>query len=187
MGEHPFFNPYNFLIMSCAITEDYVIDCNKDSVGGLSKMRVASRNDIVSYTETAGKITAITMKTGSRFYDVQLVKSTSTYSNTLTANPQAGTFFYAQSATLILNKIKAATTAFVESLAKSSLVMIVLDKNGEVVLLGRENGLDLNGGTAGAGTASGDRNGYELQFAGEEIKLSHVDPTIIDDLLLPAP
>lgn len=168
---------------TCALSGGYTIDCTKDSLGGLSQIVMASKNDIESYTETAGVITAITMKAGKTFYKFDLVKSTSNFVNTLTSAPANGTFFYAQAATLIFNKLKVATSALVDQLARTSLVLIATDRNGEVVLLGRENGLDVSGGTAGSGTAAGDRNGYELQLTGEEAKLSHVDPTIIDALL----
>jgi hypothetical protein len=172
--------------MACATIEDYEIDCNKDSLGGLEVIYIAIRGDIEGYTETAGAISAVNMKTGKKFFKFDLVKSTSNFTNTLTANAQTGTFFYAQAATLVMNKLKAATSALVDGLAQNSLVMITKDRNGEFIMLGRENGLDVSGGTAGSGTASGDRSGYEIQFTGEEKKMSHVSPAIIDDLLIPA-
>ncbi|MEO6721435.1 MAG: hypothetical protein ABIN67_13790 [Ferruginibacter sp.] len=172
--------------MSCAITAGYVIDCNKDSLGGLSKVRIAAKKDIVSIAETAGVISAVVMQTGTQFYDFALVKSTSSFSNAITSNPTNGSMFYAQSATLIFNKLKSATSALVDSLCRASLVLIVEDRNGEIIMLGRENGMDVSGGTIGSGTAGGDRSGYELQLTGEESKTSHVDPTIMAALLLPA-
>jgi hypothetical protein len=172
--------------MSCAITAGYTIDCNKDSLGGLKVIRIASKKDIVSYTETAGVITGISMATGKQFYKFDLVKSSSNFVITPTANVQNGTTFYAEAVTLIMNKLKAATSSLVDALIKSSLVMIAEDRNGEVFLLGRDNGLDLSGGTIGSGTNGGDRNGYELQFTGEEAKISHVDPTVIAAISVPA-
>lgn len=172
--------------MPCGFTAGYAQDCNKDSIGGLARIRIAPFKDVVSVTETAGVITAITLATGKQFYDFQLTKNTSNFSITPTPNVQNGTTFYAEAVTFVMNKMKATTSALVDSLAKSSLVMLVEDKNGETMLLGRSNGLDMSGGTVGSGTASGDRSGYELQFAGEEPVISHVDPTIVAALLVPA-
>jgi hypothetical protein len=172
--------------MSCAISSGYTIDCNKDSLGGLKVIYIAERKSIEGYTETAGIVTAITLATGKQFYKFELVKSSSSFTITPTANVGNGTLFFAESVQLVMNKLKSSTSALVESLAKASLVMIAEDRNGEVFLLGRENGLDISGGTIGSGTAGGDRSGYDLPFSGEEAKISHVDPTIIAGLLVPA-
>lgn len=172
--------------MPCAIEEGYEIDCNKDSLGGLIRVRMAAKNDIESITETDKIVTAIVMKTGKRFYNFALVKSTSNFLTTITSTPANGSVFYAESLSLVFNKLKAATSKIVDNLARASVVAIVEDRNGEVILLGRENGLDVSGGTAGSGTAGGDRSGYELQFAGEEKIISHVDPVIVDALLVVA-
>lgn len=173
--------------MPSAITGGYVADCNKNNVGGLKVVKIASKCDIETITELNGVITAIDMVTGSKFYEFQLVKSTSNFSLAPTSNAQNGTAFYAEALSLVFNKMKSTTSALVDSLVKSSIVAIVEDKNGEAFLLGRTLGLDLSGGTIGSGTASGDRNGYELQFSGEEAKISHVDPTIIAGLLVAQP
>lgn len=169
--------------MSSAIIAGYTIDCNKNNVGGLKVVRIASKCDIDTITEVAGIITAIAMKPTKKFYEFQLVKSTSNFTLTPTVNAQNGTAYYAEALTLVFNKISAATSAIVDSLVKSGMVAIVEDKNGEVMLLGRTLGLDVSGGSITSGTASGDRNGYDVQLAGEEPKISHVDPTIIAALV----
>lgn len=173
--------------MSSLIT-NYAVDCTKDSIGGISKMRIANKCDldpVTPYTVVNGIITGINMLAGKQFYSFNLIKNTSHIAQALTASEVNGTVFYAQSGTLILNKLRATTSALVDNLARNLLVMIVEDKNGEVVLLGKDNGLDVSGGTITTGTASGDRNGYELQFKGEEKYVSHIDPTIIAGLLIP--
>lgn len=172
--------------MNCAIVGGYTQDCNKDSLGGLHRIRIAALKDIVSITEVNDVVSAIVMATGKQFFDFQLVKNTSNFSIVPTPNVQAGTNFYAETLAITFNKMKATTSALVDKLAKASLVALVEDRNGEVILLGRNNGLDLSGGTIGSGTAGGDRNGYELSFTGEEAKITHVDPTIVTTLLSPA-
>ena len=173
--------------MSSLIT-NYIADCAKDSIGGISKMRIASKCDldpVTPYTVVNGVVTGINMLVGKQFYSFNLIKNTSTVSQAITASEVNGTVFYAQTGTLILNKLRAATSNLVDALARNLLVMIVEDKNGEVILLGKDNGLDVSGGGVHVGTASGDRNGYEIQFKGEEKYISHVDPTIIAGLLIP--
>lgn len=170
-----------------AITSGYTIDCNaKDSVGGLSEAYIADKCDVLGVAEAAGIVSGITLATGKQFWKFQLVKATSSFAITNTPNAQNGTQFWAETFTMVMNKMKSATSKIVDGLVKGTIVVIVKDKNGEYFLLGRTGGLDSNGGDAGSGTASGDRNGYNLTFTGEEAKISHIDPTIITALLSPA-
>jgi hypothetical protein len=169
--------------MPSAITGGYVADCSKDNIGGLKVVKIASKCDIKSITKANGVVTAIQMNSGTKFYEFQLVKQTSNFVITPTVNAQNGTAFYAEALTIVFNKLKSATSTLVDGLVKGSIVAIVEDRNGEAFLLGRSLGMDLSGGTIGSGTASGDRNGYELQFHGEESEISHIDPTIIPALL----
>lgn len=170
-----------------AITSGYTLDCNaKDNVGGLAEVLLANKCDIDSITLTDEIVTAVVMKTAKQFFKFQLTKSTSGFTLTPTANAQNGTAFIAESLTLVINKMKSATSKIFNGLVKGTFVAIAKDRNGEYVMLGREGGLDVTGGTAGSGTASADRNGYEGQFTGEESLIAHVDPTIIAGLLAPA-
>lgn len=170
-----------------AITSGYTLDCNaKDNVGGLAEVLLANKCDVDTITVLDGVVTAITMKTAKQFYKFQLTKATSGFTLTPTANAQNGTSFFAESLTLIINKMKSATSKIFNGLVQGTFVAIAKDRNGEYVMLGKENGLDVTGGTAGSGTASADRNGYEGQFTGEEKEITHVDPTIIAGLLTPA-
>jgi len=57
-------------------------------------------------------------------------------------------------------------------LAKNRLAIAIQDNNDTYRLYGRTNGLRLNEGTAGTGTAWGDRNGYALTFSGNEAELA---------------
>lgn len=45
---------------------------------------------------------------------------------------------------------------------KNSLVAVVKDSNGAYWYLGKTRGLDVTAGTAGTGTAQGDRSGFTL-------------------------
>jgi hypothetical protein len=99
---------------------------------------------------------------------------------TVTASIQNGTIFYAQELTIVLNKLQANTRNEILLLAKNNLVAIVEDKNGKYWYLGQDGGLDITGGTAGSGTAAGDRSGYELTFSGQEKELS---PEVLDSII----
>ena len=48
------------------------------------------------------------------------------------------------------------------------VIVIVQDNNSRYWLLGADNGLEATAGTAGTGTAFGDRSGYEMTLTGME-------------------
>lgn len=169
--------------MSCALTQGYVLDC-KDSLGGLKSVLFIEAGNITALTEASGVVTAITLAVGKTFYKYDLVKETSSFTETVTASVQNGTVFYAQELTIILNKLQANTRNEILLLAQNSLVAIAEDRNGKYWMLGKDGGLDITGGTAASGVATGDRSGYELTFSGQEKQLApEVSSAIISGLL----
>jgi hypothetical protein len=150
--------------MPCALTSSYTLDC-KDAIGGLKSVLFIEFKNVTAITVVSSVVTAITKAAAKTFYKYELAKETSQFTETVTASAQNGTTFYAQSLNIILNKLQTAT-------------------RNEIWLLGRLNGLDISGGTAQTGTASGDRNGYELTFDAQEKELAiEVNAGIIAGLL----
>ena len=169
--------------MACALTQGYVLDC-KDSLGGLKSVLFIEAGNVTAVTETAGVITAITLAASKYFHKYELVKETSSFTETVTASVQNGTIFYAQELSVILNKLQTNTRNEILLLAQNSLIAIAEDKNGVYWMLGKDGGLDITGGTAASGVATGDRSGYELTFGGQEASLSpEVSAGIIAALL----
>lgn len=169
--------------MSCALTQGYTLDC-KESLGGLKSVLFIEKGNVTAITETAGVVTDIDLAVGKLFYKYELVKETSSFTETVTASVQNGTIFYAQELSVILNRLQANTRNEILLLAKNTLVAIAEDRNGKYWLLGKDGGLDISGGTAASGVAAGDRSGYELTFAGQEADLApEVDSTIIAALI----
>jgi len=158
--------------MACALTQNYTLDC-KDSVGGLKEVYLVALEDIDTYTETAGVISAITMDSGKHFWKYDLIKESSNFAEAINTNVQNGTVFYATTLEIILNKLQVNTRNEILLLAKNRLVAIVKDNNGNSWLLGKENGLDITGGGSASGTAFGDRNGYTITLTGNEKQLAY--------------
>ena len=165
--------------MACALTQDYVLDC-KDSLGGLKSVLFIEAGNVTDTTEVAGVITVITKAAGKTFFKYDLVKETSSFTETVTASIQNGTIFYAQELSIILNKLQANTRNEILLLAQNSLVAIAEDKNGKYWMLGKLGGLDITGGTAASGVATGDRSGYELTFSGQEKALA---PEVLSSII----
>jgi hypothetical protein len=169
--------------MACNLTQNYILDC-KESLGGLKSVLFIESNNVDVTTEVDGVVTVITLAAGKFFYKYDLVKETSSFTETINASVQNGTIFYSQELTIILNKLQANTRNEILLLAKNNLVAIAEDKNGKYWYLGHDNGLDITGGTAASGVAAGDRSGYELTFTGQEKELAYeVLDSIIPALL----
>lgn len=156
--------------MPCALTQGYLLDC-KDSLGGISEVYFMAEQDITSYTEASGVITALVKATGKRFYKYELVKATSSFVENINASVENGTIFYQQELTVVLNKLQANTRNEILLLAKNLLSAVVKDNNGKFWMLGLVRGLDITAGSSQSGTAEGDRSGYTLTFTGKEVAL----------------
>jgi len=157
--------------MACALTQGYTLDC-RDSLGGVVEVYFTEAANVTASTEASGVITALTKATGKRFWKYELVKDTSMMNQTLTSSVANGTVFYAQELQIALNKLQTNTRNEILLLAQNSLVAVVKDSNGTYWYLGKTRGIDLTAGTAGTGTAQGDRSGFSLTFSGSEAALA---------------
>lgn len=168
--------------MACNLTQGFTLDC-RDAVGGIKTIYVARLSDVVSTTESSGLVTAVTMASGSKFYEYQMRKQTGNYTETITTSDENGTLFYAQEVTVQLPRTSVQKRNELYLLAQNDIVAIVKDRNDNHLLFGKTNGLTL-GGNNSSGTAMGDFNGYALTFTGAEEKpASFVTGSIISGLL----
>ena len=157
--------------MPCALTQDYSFGCDVGT-GGTKECYIIELENISEVTESSGTLTAITKVTGKIFRKYQLVQETANFEETITANRQNGSVFYGQKGTIILNKQQVAVRNEILLLAKNNLCIVTKDNNNTYRLYGRQYGLRLGAGTASTGTAWGDRNGYSLEFSGNEPELA---------------
>jgi hypothetical protein len=156
---------------NCALTSDYLFGCDV-GIGGTKEAYIIELPNISSYTESSGTLTAITKASGKIFRKYQLVLETAAFDEDIVGNRQNGTLFYSQKGTIIINKQNVAVRNEILLLAKNQLAIVVKDNNLTYRLLGREFGLMLQTGSANTGTAWGDRNGYVLNFTGNELELA---------------
>ena len=157
--------------MACDITSGFQLGC-RDNTGGLKSIYILS-GSITNITGSQGLITGIT---GSGiWYEFQLFRQTSNYTEELVATPENGTIVYNQTATCVFFKMQTATRNQVRVLAQNPNLQIVIEtqngsENGAArwFLMGQINGSQLLSGTAQTGTAFSDLNGYNLVFSGNE-------------------
>jgi hypothetical protein len=157
--------------MSCNITAGFTLDCN-DSNGGIDKIFIAN-GPVESITEAAGTITAITVGgsalTPSDFFEFEVPRQTSSFTETINVSNENGTVFYDQALTMIFNKMEATKRDQILLLSQNNeMVVVFKDNNGKYFSVGVERGAYMTAGTSVSGVAYGDRNGYELTISGME-------------------
>lgn len=157
--------------MACALTQGYSLGC-REGVGGVKEVYIMEIGNLSSVTEASGVVTAITKASGKRFWKYSLIRETSNFDEAITGNEQNGTIYYAQTGAIVLNVRQAATRNEILLLAKNNLAIVVVENTGKAFLYGKEFGLSLLTGNAATGTAWADRNGYTLNFTGNEKELA---------------
>jgi hypothetical protein len=157
--------------MACDITSGFQLGC-RDNTGGLKSIYILS-GSISSISGSQGLITSIS---GSGvWYEFQLFRQTSNYSEELVATPENGTIVYNQTCNAVFFKMQTSVRNQVRVLAQNpNLAIIIETQNGSETgaarwfLMGQVNGSQLLSGTAQTGTAFSDLNGYNLVFSGNE-------------------
>jgi hypothetical protein len=140
----------------------------KDAIGGVRRFWVkafdpdGSNWGTVTAGALAGAAEAITV------YSFQLTKNTASFVQTINASMETGNVFYSQVLEVTIPKMEAAVNAEIADLVKTRLCVIVETANGERLVMGLLNGVDVTGGTITTGTAAGDLHGYTLTFTAEE-------------------
>ena len=153
------------------LTAGFTLDCN-DSNGGIDKIFIAN-GPVESVTESNGVISAITVGgsalTPSDFFEFEVPRQTSSFTETINVSQENGTVFYDQALTLIFNKMEASKRDQILLMAQATnMVVVFKDNNEKFFSVGVERGAFMTAGSSLSGTAYGDRNGYELTISGME-------------------
>lgn len=156
--------------MPCDITSGFTLGC-RDNVGSIKNIYILS-GSVTSVTDASeGLIQTIT---GSgTFYQFELFRETSDYSENVTVAPENGTVVYDQTVNAVFFKMQTATRNQIKVLAQNPAIRMIVETNNEsntskYVYLGEDYGVQLLTSAGGTGTLFGDRNGYTLTFTGRE-------------------
>ena len=158
--------------MSCDITSGFTLGC-RDNTGGIKNLYILS-GSITSVTDASEGLIGSISGSG-EFFQYELFRQTSDFSEAINATPENGTVFYEQTVNAVFFKLQSSTRNQIRVLAKNPDLKIIVETNngsedgvGKYWLLGEQNGVQLLSGTGATGTAFGDLNGYSLTFTGQE-------------------
>jgi hypothetical protein len=153
--------------MACALTTGFALQC-RDGAGGVKNVYLIELDNVASYTESSGTITAITKASGKVFFKYVMENDVANFAEAFTTNRQNGTVYYAQTLQMVINKLRAAVRNEIKLLAQNRIVAVVETMDGSAFCLGKDRGLMIAGGSAASGTAMADRNGYTIDLAADE-------------------
>ena len=149
--------------MGCAKTLTGMgLDC-RESVGGIKEVYILGDRNEATVTVVNDAITTIVLAAGSdKFLPYKFRKQTGSMVSTINTSEENGTTFVQTDVTLVFHKMEAKKRLEVASLMVGDCAMLVKDGNDKYWYLGKDEPVTMTAGTAGTGTAKGDKNGYDL-------------------------
>ena len=154
--------------MSCNLTAGIQLSC-RDNVGGVATAYITDFTNIISITQNSGDTITAISGTGI-FYEFQLIRTSSQYTETVNASLENGTVFYTQELVTYFAKLSQDKRNILKTLAQSPrLAVVIVDNNGDSFYLGETYGMFVSAGTSVSGKALGDANGYNITFQALEI------------------
>ena len=164
--------------MACDLTGGRLKPC-KDAVGGIRKIHFVDYGDLATISVTDDEVTDISGTFSYHSYDV---KGNSSLETNIQTSLENGTTFFEQVVNITLHKLTKEDNKELKIMAFGRPHVFVETFDGKVLLVGREHGAEVTGGTAVTGTAMGDLQGYTLTLTANETTLPNfVDsPTAAD-------
>ena len=162
--------------MACtALIHGRGLDCSRVS-GGIKNIYFAVFDEIDSYAydlTNPAEVDTIDFG-GNTIYKYVMPLGVSSLTDTIVGSRENGTVYYTPTCNIILNKLTKVDQNEVKLLAATKTIIFAelneqyTNGHNMIVVLGLENGMQLNAGTIDSGASWGDRNGYTLTFDGME-------------------
>lgn len=164
--------------MACDLTGGRLKPC-KDAVGGIRKIHFVDFGDLGTVTLTDDEVTDLSGTFSFHTYDV---KGNSSLETNIQTSLENGTTFFEQVVNVTLHKLTKEDNKELKLMSYGRPHVFVETFDGKVLLIGREHGAEVTGGTAVTGTAMGDLQGYTLTLTANETTMPNfVDsPTTAD-------
>lgn len=163
--------------MACDLTGGRKKPC-KDAVGGVVKVHFVDFGDLGTIPLGSNdEIADIPNAPGNAFnYSTYDVKGNSSLESNINSSIENGTTFFEQVVNLTLHKMTKEDNKELKLMTYGRPHVFVQTFDNKLLLVGREHGAEVTGGTAVTGTAMGDLNGYTLTLTANETTL----PNFVD-------
>ncbi len=144
------------------------LEPKKNSIGGLKNVFFIPYAGEIPFTLLAGEITTIDTLVVTAAYKYELRADGNTFEEAVASDKNTGVTLFSPALNLVLKKQDTLTHNEVRLLAHGRPQIVVEDRNGNFMLAGLSDGMDLTGGNIATGGGKADFNGYNLTFSGEE-------------------
>jgi hypothetical protein len=151
--------------MACDLTGGRLKPC-KDAVGGVRKIHFVDFGDLGTITLTDDEVTDMS---GTFTYHTYDVKGNSSLETNINSSVENGTTFFEQVVNITLHKLTKEDNKELKLMSYGRPHIFIETFDGNLLLVGREHGAEVTGGTMVTGTAMGDLQGYTLSFTANEV------------------
>lgn len=170
--------------MACVSFSGGIAKSCDNNIGGLTHLYITDFDNIVSYTQSGGTVSAITMASQSKFYEFSFNRNSATFTEDLVKSVESGSALFEQTCTVTIPRRDVAKRNTLALLTQRDLAVIVKDSNGLYWYPGAVEGMYLSESTSTSGTAKADGSNYVLTLKGFEQDRSYgVASGIISALL----
>lgn len=156
--------------MACVSFSGGIANDCENNMGGLTKLYLTDFDNVVSYTEAGGTVSAITMASASYFYEFEFNRNSATYNEDLVKNVEAGSALFEQTITVTIPRRDVVKRNTLALLTQRDLAVIIKDSNGLYWYPGAVEGVYLSESTSTSGTAKADGSNYVLTLKGFEVE-----------------
>ena len=137
----------------------------KDQIAGLQGVYFINYTTGSFALNANDEVTSFPSASSAYYYEL---KGANGYTETVNTSRDNGTTFFSQELSLTLKKLTAQMTKEFKLMAYGRPQIVVADRNGNALLVGKNYGADMTGGTIATGQAYGDLSGYTAVFTGQE-------------------
>jgi len=162
--------------MPCNISSGRSVSC-KDATGGIKGIYIHNYSDtsaFVGYAATSANVItdlgAIGAGNDYEVYKFAVRREMASLTVDTQSDVTTGTTFFEQVFTCTFTKLTQIDADNLSELAAGRPQIIVEDNQGNLIMLGHTNGMDVTAGTFETGKAFSDLNGMTLTFTGREIE-----------------
>ena len=159
--------------MACAITKGRGVGC-KTAFAGIKNIYIIDYSAVVAaLTDTAGTVTLPTDDTA-EFFKFEVKGGQTSLETSVTSSRENGTTFYESTLNITFQLLDVATQEEIKLLNRGRAQYVVeLYPNGagttKYLLVGKDNGAEITGGTIVSGAAAGDLQGFTLTAVATEV------------------
>ena len=138
-------------------------DCS-NSMGGIKEVYIANFDDVSGVTITSDIITTISMVGAAKFKKYSFRPQTAELVSTPQVNSENGVAYIQSVLTMQFAKMDTTKRLEINALSLGDLALVVVDNNGKMWYLGKDNPVTASGGDSGTGKAFTDPNRYGIQL-----------------------